>query len=134
MQSQTFKDGLSLLRAAYPQSRIDFNAPLVAVWAAALESLPDDAFTAAVYQSISESEFFPSIAELRKRALAAAQVQKDNQAAIGFDPKYNSIFQTEEKMRRYRHNIALIMQVVAKEITKKECDSRFLYSEFRGVI
>jgi len=64
----TFGQGLTILRASYPGSRIEFDDRLRDVWFSLLRDLDNQIFDLAIKALLRDKKFFPTVAEIREYA------------------------------------------------------------------
>ena len=67
-ESQTIAEILTALAAAYPSFKL--TAPTIRIYEQTLGDIPVDGLRAATLDLIAESEWFPTVAKIRKRAFA----------------------------------------------------------------
>ena len=86
-------------------------------WYSSLRDLSQEAFSAALYEIIKKEKFFPTMSVIRQYALPHHERTLEQNKKLEATPA--------QRMKA-KHNIRLIMQVMAGEITKHECDRAFL--------
>ena len=65
-----FYKGMTLLKASFPQSKIEITEQTLEVWQQALDDLTDEMFEIAVLHLIRSAKFYPTIAEIRETAFS----------------------------------------------------------------
>ena len=116
-----FSNLILVLRNAYPQKEINFDdKDVMILWYKMLGGLDLESMALAVADIVRENEFFPAIAEIRKRSLLISRNKKEREDSQEFQADYKSMFQTKEKQDRFRHNIGLCMAVAGGAMTKEE--------------
>ena len=65
-----FYKGMTLLRASFPQSKVEITEDALEIWQQALSDLTDEMFEIAVLHLIRNAKFYPTIAEIRETAFS----------------------------------------------------------------
>lgn len=75
-ESQTIAGILTALAAAYPTFKL--TAPTIGIYEQTLRDIPMEALRAATLDLIAESEWFPTVAKIRKRAFALMASERES--------------------------------------------------------
>ena len=92
---------MAILRASYPQSRIEFDDNFRTVWYEALKDMGDQDFVLAIKDILHGSKFFPSIAEIWE---GARKYSSSRQSQVVYQRKI-----TRQQQLVNRRNIKKLM-------------------------
>lgn len=135
MTPDIFSKGMAMLRVSFPQSKFQADDLTMDVWFESLRDLTDNDFIVAVKDAVQNNKFFPSIAELREKAVGLSTQDIEGKALqawqkVKLGVRRAGYMQSVKFDDPIIHSVVYMMGGWKKFCSMEEDDERFFRPQF----